>query len=165
MIDADGTVDYAGYSDSDLREALSAIDGKRFPVNFRRLLHELEVRKLAPEPAAAASRKSSRDSLEGLISSSVLSAVVLVYGGYSLYHTGGFDIWTRTGRQHLQGIDALVFFAMLFVALPTSLIRLREWIRDGDGRSETYRVAKSVSLGTCYGYIGYLVLRLFFGGL
>lgn len=47
----DGTIDYRGYTVSELREALAVIDKAKYPLNFQKLMAEITAR---PQPAPTA---------------------------------------------------------------------------------------------------------------
>ena len=107
--------------------------------------------------------KPKSDSIEDLVAAMLLSVAALFYGAYGLYRDDVL-LPTRVGTQHLHGLDALVFYIVVVVAVPTNAIRLWAWMRDGDGSSDDYRTAKSISKAAVFGYIAYCVFSLFSGG-
>jgi hypothetical protein len=54
--------------------------------------------------------------LESLVDSTILSLAMLIYGAYGLY-ANDFLLPTRVGVQHLDRIDAIVFYVVA-IAVP-----------------------------------------------
>jgi len=170
-MNGDGGVNYKGYTAAELREAIAAIDRSGYPLNFQNLLAEFRSRGIDPHSsgpdsisAGANGPKGKKDSLQGLVFATILSIFLLFLAGYGLYYDD-VPLPTRTGVQHLHGLDAFVLYTLLLVAVPTNVIRLRAWIRDGDGNGTDYQSARSISKAAVYGFIGYTLFRLLSGGV
>ena len=103
---------------------------------------------------------STSVSLESLVGSTFLSLAYLIFGAFQLFRDD-VVVATRTGAQHLHGLDALVFYAVVLVAVPSNVVRLVAWARDGDGTSKAYQLADQVSKLVCFGYISFMIFRLF----
>jgi hypothetical protein len=101
--------------------------------------------------------------LESLVGSTILSLAMLIYGGYGLY-ANKFLLPTRVGVQHMDQIDASVFYVVVVIAVPTNIVRLREWVKHGDGSSGRYQTADAISAGAVYGYIAFIIFRALGGG-
>ena len=120
----------------------------------------IKYRKPGELPSPEGSTPPKADKLENLIFATGLSVAFLLYGAYGLYRNSVL-VPTRTGTQHLLGIEALVFYAVVLVAVPTNAIRLWEWHKHGNGDSEAYRIADWISKTAIYSYIAYCLLAIF----
>ena len=98
--------------------------------------------------------------LESLVGAMLLSAAFLVYGAYGLYQND-LLLPTRVGIQHLQNIDAIAFYAVVLIAVPTNAIKLREWMKHGDGNSNAFETADFYSKLSVYTYIVFLIFDVF----
>jgi hypothetical protein len=98
--------------------------------------------------------------LETLVGATLLSVALLVYGAYGLYKND-LLLPTRVGVQHLRDLDVYVLYAVVLIAVPTNIIRLIEWSRDGDGSSPRYKTADVFSKAAVYAYMAYCIFGLF----
>jgi hypothetical protein len=98
--------------------------------------------------------------LESLVGAMLLSSVFLVYGAYGLYKND-LLLPTRVGIQHLQNIDAIAFYAVVLIGVPTNVIKLREWMKHGDGNSNAFKTADFYSNLSLYAYIVFLIFDVF----
>ncbi len=97
--------------------------------------------------------------LESLVFGMLLSAVFLIYGAYGLYKND-LLLPTRVGIQHLQDNDAIAFYAVILIAVPANAIKLREWIKHGNGNSNAFESADFYSKLAVYAYIAYCFFDL-----
>jgi hypothetical protein len=107
-------------------------------------------------------RHASAVTLESLVGATLLSIGFLIYGAFGLYKSE-ILVPTRVGVQHLRSLDAYVFFIVVLIAVPSNIIRLWEWARDGDGSSQRYQSADLCSKAAFYGYIVYLIFGMIHG--
>ncbi len=98
--------------------------------------------------------------LENLVFGMLLSAAFLIYGAYGLYKND-LVLPTRVGIQHLQDNDAIAFYAAILIAVPTNAIKLREWMKHGDGKSNAFQTADFILQITMIAYVIYNVFDLF----
>jgi hypothetical protein len=64
-------------------------------------------------------------------------------------------------NPHLQNIDAIAFYAVVLIAVPTNAIKLREWMKHGDGNSNAFETADFYSKLSVYAYIVFLIFDVF----
>lgn len=162
----DGGVKYEEYSNDELKQALAAINDELYPSNYKNLTAELRSRGLsvgspAPTGRPAASPKKA-ETLESMAGTMLLSVAVLVYAAHGLYRND-FALGFRGRTHHFHDTDLLAFFAMLLVAVPTNIVKLYSWIRDGGMDSKRYRTANAISRIALAAYIAYLLFGLFRG--
>ena len=162
----DGGVKYEDYSNDELKQALAAINVELYPSNYKNLMAEFRSRGLsldspAPTERPAAGPKKA-EKLQSMAGTTLLSVAVLVYAAHGLYRND-FTLGFRGRTHHFHDADLLVFFAMLLVAVPTNIVKLYSWIRDGGMDGKRYRTANAISRIALAAYIAYLLFGLFRG--
>lgn len=170
---ADGNIDYSGYGLPQLKEALSLINRKKYPLNYQKLIREIAARsqsqspQVDPEKAIAPSADSATLPSTDLASAlahrpnsiplitrafNILASFgLLAYGAYGIYTNDLYLPGKRGPGVHLHDSPALVMFAAFICAC---LVMLSVVLDHHDKRNNEH---KYQTFATALKYFGWLL--------
>jgi uncharacterized membrane protein YjgN (DUF898 family) len=122
----DGETDYSSFSRAQLEEAFERIDRRRFPVNYRRLVAELERRRAADDVAQAEEPEVTRYRFEFKGNASEYFRIWIVNLGLTIVTLGIYSAWAKVRKQrYFYGNTYLVGSAFGYHAEPLRILKGR----------------------------------------
>jgi hypothetical protein len=171
----DGDIQYNSFTDRELKEAYESINREIYPLNFVNLAAEIDSRpSLADsnlqntsnrvrslyEDGAKPNKKTKPITLANLVWGLATCVIFLVLGILGLARDD-VVISTRTGVQHLQGLDDRIFLAIIAVGALVYGAKIASWLKYRNERGRLFQFADElIQVVICF-YIIYLFFDMF----
>src|SRR5215469_5244347 len=140
----DGDFDYSRLSRSQLEEALTRIDKDRYPVNYQRILRELEVR----PPESPAVPVQAEQSLLNLIAWYSIGLVVVYVVGYACAGFLAMIVFTVLHPKQAFNPEAIPPVTVLLISIAAPLVLYFHLARKQPGKF--LRVAAAVAIAASF---------------
>lgn len=122
----DGEIDYSAYTRAQLEDAVERIDPRRFPVNYGRLVAELERRRAADKVAQPIAPEVTRYRFEFKGDASEYFRIWIVNLGLTIITLGIYSAWAKVRKQrYFYGNTYLAGSAFGYHAEPLRILKGR----------------------------------------